>query len=161
MDERFFDDLSRGLNDGTISRRQALKLLGAALLGSALMPLFPRQAEAITTSKCQKKGGKFLSTGNCRCAFTCFADETKFHCHSNKHCTCWEKVDGTGFCGRNSSQARGFGCPTEIDCPTGYTCVVNPGCAGSGTSCNTDTDCPSPYSCLDGTCQSTTCVPRC
>jgi hypothetical protein len=47
MDERFFDDLAKGLDDGTVSRVRALKLLGAAILGGALSSfLFPGIAEA-------------------------------------------------------------------------------------------------------------------
>jgi hypothetical protein len=34
MGEQFFDDLARGLDDGTISRRRALKLAGGALVGA-------------------------------------------------------------------------------------------------------------------------------
>ncbi len=40
-EEDSFDDLARGLATGTLSRGQALKLVGAAVLGAALMPLFP------------------------------------------------------------------------------------------------------------------------
>ena len=57
MDEHFFDDLAKGLDDGTVSRGRALKLVGAALLSSALMPLVARPAEASLKRKCHRKGG--------------------------------------------------------------------------------------------------------
>ncbi len=42
MEEQFFDDLARGLDDGTFSRRGALRLAGGAALGAALMAVMPR-----------------------------------------------------------------------------------------------------------------------
>src|SRR5919202_1550052 len=59
MGEQFFDDLARGLDDGTISRRRALQLFGTAALGAALMPLMPEQAEALTRTarrRCRHQG---------------------------------------------------------------------------------------------------------
>jgi hypothetical protein len=45
--QRSLDDLASGLASGTISRRRALKLTGAALLGSSgLLALFPGMAGA-------------------------------------------------------------------------------------------------------------------
>jgi hypothetical protein len=44
--EASFDDLSRGLADGTISRSRAIKLAGAALVGSVLAVFSPLASEA-------------------------------------------------------------------------------------------------------------------
>jgi hypothetical protein len=41
-----FDDVAKGLAAGTISRGQALKLTGSALLGGGLLALFPGAAGA-------------------------------------------------------------------------------------------------------------------
>ena len=41
MREQFFDDLAKGLDDGTISRRRALKLAGGALLAAVVPSVFP------------------------------------------------------------------------------------------------------------------------
>src|SRR3954463_8696469 len=46
IDEHSFDKLSRELADSTIPRRRALRLVGAAILGSFLVPLFPTIAQA-------------------------------------------------------------------------------------------------------------------
>src|ERR671932_1968036 len=43
--ERSFDELARGLANGSISRRKALRLMGAALVGGALASI-PRVALA-------------------------------------------------------------------------------------------------------------------
>jgi hypothetical protein len=45
MGEQFFDDLARGLDDGTISRKRAFRLAGGALLAALVPTLFPREAE--------------------------------------------------------------------------------------------------------------------
>ena len=162
MDEQFFDDLAKGLNDGSVSRAWALKLVGAALLAAMLPPLFPRPAVASARKKCKKKGGIFLSTGTCHCGYTCNAtDITLFVCHSNPNCDCFETVSGKGFCATTTSGGQAFGCSTNAECPTGTTCVVEPSCAGSGGSCTSSTDCPGNYGCVKGTCQFSFCIGPC
>src|SRR5215210_3263876 len=43
---RSFDDLARGLADGTLSRRRALKLFVGTLLGGSLLAIIPGAAGA-------------------------------------------------------------------------------------------------------------------
>ena len=46
-DSAYLDDLARGVAEGSISRRRALKLAGAAIVGSTgLLSLFPGMAGA-------------------------------------------------------------------------------------------------------------------
>ncbi len=45
-EEHSFDELAKGLADGTISRSRALKLAAGALLGGTLLALFPGAASA-------------------------------------------------------------------------------------------------------------------
>ena len=58
MDERFFDNLAKGLDDGTVSRDQVLKLVGSALLAVVFPPLFPRHADASSKARrrCRRRG---------------------------------------------------------------------------------------------------------
>src|SRR5918911_3867260 len=99
MDEQFFDDLAKGLGDGTISRSRALKLVGAALLATMIPPLFPRPAVASAKKRCKKRKGTFLTAGECNCAWTCNTrDFSKFVCNGNPNCQCSERLDGSGFC---------------------------------------------------------------
>ena len=167
MGEQFFDDLARGLDDGTISRRRALKFVGGALLASMASPLFPREADAISARRrCRRKRGIFVppaTSSGCRCAAKCNSDPSKFTCHSNKNCSCNETTEGTGFCAENESLLFNGCSPADgVNCPTGYTCVVNRGCVGSGGSCTTRTDCPTPaYGCINGRCQQTFCIAAC
>jgi hypothetical protein len=50
--QRSFDDLASGLAGGTISRRRALKLAGASLLGAAGLLGVANPAQAATTPMC-------------------------------------------------------------------------------------------------------------
>ena len=60
MREQFFDDLAKGLDDGTISRRRALKLAGGALLAAVVPSVFPAEAQALSARKrCHRKGASF------------------------------------------------------------------------------------------------------
>lgn len=46
MEEHSFDGLAKEMADGAISRQRALKIFGAAILGSALTIFVPETAEA-------------------------------------------------------------------------------------------------------------------
>jgi len=71
---RPFDDLATGLETGAISRRNAIKLTGAALAASALGLFASRGAEAQFETvqgarrRCLRRGGDFCSNrGNRAC----------------------------------------------------------------------------------------------
>lgn len=73
-----FDDLAKELANDTISRRQALKYVGALALGAALLPLFPHKAQALSKKKrrkCHRSGGTVCGTGSnevcCGAGTTC------------------------------------------------------------------------------------------
>ena len=130
MDEQFFDELARGLDEGTISRRRALRLFGTAALGAALVPVMPKQAEALTRKerrRCRRRGGTPLEKGKCHCALTSCGGPT-FTCNGDVNCFCAKTAENTGFC------ASRFGtcspCTSSGDCPRGNRCVVNTCCGG-------------------------------
>ena len=116
----YFDNLVRGLADGTISRRQALKWAGVGIVGAMIATAgFPESAEALTRRRCRDKGGVPLSNGNCDCAFQCGADLDRFNCQSDSRCYCLEKGSGGGFCGYggNDPQCGDFEpCDSNRDC---------------------------------------------
>ena len=162
MGEQFLDDLARGLDDGTISRRRALKLVGGAALGAALMPILPKKAEALTRRfrrRCRSLGGAPLAEGNCHCAMTC-TTPVAITCHSSNICECHETVSGKGFCTDQSVPVTKEGCSTSADCPTGTVCIMVRGCP-STISCTSSANCPSNYACIRGTCQNTFCMSPC
>jgi hypothetical protein len=139
MREQFFDDLAKGLDDGSISRGRTLKWIGAGAVAFAIGPLFPAQAEALTRRqrrRCRSGGGAPLGKGNCHCAYNCPVDDTPFTCKNNPTCKCYQTTEGRGFC------AGSFGCPgqtciSSINCAPGWKCVVN-------TCCNPSTICVPP-----------------
>jgi hypothetical protein len=67
VEEHSFDELAKGLAEGTISRRRALKWVGAAVLAAAVPPLFPTQAVALSRRQRRKvvgKGARYAARGN-------------------------------------------------------------------------------------------------
>src|SRR5919202_3649983 len=110
-EDSLFDDLARGLAQGDISRRQALKWLGLSIAGVGLASLgFSDTAEALTARqrrKCAAKGGMILKKGTCHCAWYCVGrpytqcmgspDKANFICRTEPTtCYCAMTVDGEG-----------------------------------------------------------------
>jgi hypothetical protein len=161
MDEHFFDDIAKGLGNGSVSRGRALKLVGGAALGAVLIPLLPNQAEALTRKfrrACRSQGGVPLDKGNCHCAMTCTTSPS-ISCHNDNSCTCQETVTSKGFCAHSVS-ADVYGCSTNADCPPGTVCLLPRGCPTT-ISCKSSATCPSNYACIKGICQETFCLPPC
>src|ERR1051325_5284642 len=78
-EEGFFDDLARGLADGSITRGRALRLMGAALVGGALGSLGIGKASADPPG-CKRNGknctrDEQCCSGNCASG-TCQAQTT-------------------------------------------------------------------------------------
>ena len=119
MGERFFDDLAKGLENGTVSRGRALKLVGGALVGAVVTSLFPREADARrrcnARCRCRRKGGARVPgdpAAPCRCANKCETPGV-VKCGSAKTCNCFKTIDGEGFC---SNSAGGPTCASHADC---------------------------------------------
>jgi hypothetical protein len=127
----YFDDLAKGVADGSISRRQALKWLGAGAVALAIGPLFPEQAEALTRRQrrlCRRKGGTPLERGNCHCGFNCLTATQPFTCQGNPNCTCFRTTENRGFCGADVAPCSTIFCSASGDCPAGSRCVVDDCC---------------------------------
>jgi hypothetical protein len=63
-EEGFFDELARGLADGSLTRGKALRLMGAALLGGTLGSLGIREASADRPG-CKRAGKHCTRTDQC------------------------------------------------------------------------------------------------
>ena len=96
-EEGFFDDLARGLADGTLTRGKALRLMGAAVVGGALGSLGIGEASA--TPRCKPTGKKCRNdaqccSGNCS-GGTCQAQTTTttpLPVPGRQVCTCQENL---------------------------------------------------------------------
>jgi hypothetical protein len=130
---QLFDELSEGLASGAISRRRALKLAGAAILGSTgLLALFPRAAGAQTildetgpTIARSDRGCRGeLAINNRRCP--------ENFCGGQVDCLCAETVRGDKKCvelgiERCPQQDQ---CDRNEDCRRGEVCIKIGGCCG-------------------------------
>src|SRR6478609_6221544 len=163
MDGSRFDELTRRLATGSISRRGLLRGLGGSLAGAGLTAALGRPALAA-------KGG------NSACAQWCHAN---FSGSDAGHCTA-DATHGTGMCyqcgpkGSGDQQLCGTtciatdGCCTSADCPSGQcltcdsthtcvsTCSADQHCDGAGNCVADDwcagITCPTCQTCAGGTC---------
>src|SRR5215211_3740657 len=124
--ESSFDDLTRGVASGNVSRGKALRLMGAALLGGALASV-PGVAWA-RAKPCKDAGQKCTTNTEC-CSTNC--ELTK----SGKLCG----LGSGGGGGGGDRVCRGNQRPCGTGCiPRGNCCV--------------DTDCSGTQVCTNGTC---------
>jgi hypothetical protein len=128
---QLFDELSRELASGAIPRRRALKLAGAAVLGSTgLLALFPRVAGAqsivpddevgvaVSDPACQGEP----AINNRRCP--------ENRCEGDPDCACAETVGGDKRCVNlaNEECPGRDQCDSNRDCRQGEVCIKVGGC---------------------------------
>jgi hypothetical protein len=150
---RSFDELARGLASGEFSRRKALRLMGAALLGGTLGSL-GIGGIAAADDLCKPEGKKCRKDEQC-CSGKCEGSECAavvcspagscpnipLGCEGDINCGCLQTVEGIGFCASNWPCEEAQTCTTTADCPAGYACtavsccpdvvVCAPPCAGT------------------------------
>src|SRR5215217_6472204 len=136
--DQSFDELTRGLASGNISRGKALRLMGAALLGGTLAS-FPGVAWAA-------KGG---GGGQSSCAHFC---QSLFGSSTPEEEECVSQgTKGQGHC---------FTCTTQTGCGPNFT---KPTCTVTGQTYNCSTcqcECPSGQEVCGGSCATTCCTPN-
>ena len=133
---QLFDELSRGIASGTISRRRVLKLAGMAILGSTgLLSLFPGVAGAQSSVYGRTVTSQQIGEGGCA------EDEPAISnrrcepnpCGGNRNCFCAETVRGNKRCVNfRADQAcpeRDL-CDSNRDCPGDEVCIKIGGCCG-------------------------------
>ena len=126
-DSQLFDELSKGIAAGTISRRRALRQGVAAVLGAALVPsLLASPAEA-THRRVGCRGKEPISNKAC--------PESVCHLTETKLCECVRTTEGTKRCVNttNVSCEDLFvdECDSSTDCPTDSFCIKAGGCCGT------------------------------
>jgi hypothetical protein len=129
-DSQLFDELSKGIAAGTISRRRALRQAVAAVLGAALVPsLLASPAEA-THRREGCRGKEPISNRACP-RFR----ETICHRTETKLCQCVRTTEGTKRCVNTTNIEcedflEGDECDSSRDCPSDSFCIQAGACCG-------------------------------
>ena len=130
---RSFDELTRGLASGSISRGRALRLMGAAVVGGALASVGIGEADA--DDRCKPTGKKCKKNAQC-CSGNCSGGT----CAA---CASGQVLCDSGSCASNScptGTGQSFNTSTcQCECPTGKVKLSNGTCA---TPCTTAPECP-------------------
>jgi hypothetical protein len=140
--ERSFDALARGLANGSISRRKALRMLGAALVGSALASIPGMALAQPPPGACKPKGAKCIVNRDC-CSQNCFTQNGKLICGPVLG-ACFNDNDCTSVPGQDP-------CTKAVcDQATGV-CVLEPKtCPPSNNPCAARTECnPATGACVE------------
>jgi hypothetical protein len=149
-EDGFFDDLARGLADGTLTRGKALRLMGAALVGGSLGSLGIGEASADPIG-CKRNGknctrGTQCCNGNCS-GGTCQAQTTTTTTTSTTTST--TSTTTTPACIPSGSRTP---CTTDTQCCSGICNPLNSGpcdvCRYPGGSCANGEPC-----CFNGICR--------
>jgi hypothetical protein len=133
---KFFDELSRELASGTISRRRALKLAGAAILGSTgLLSLFPGAAGAQNTLDQMGLTAAAVGQGGCAEGEPAINNREcrPNPCGGNRNCLCAETVSGNKRCVNLRATIACSGtsdCDSNRDCSGDKICIKFGGCCG-------------------------------
>jgi hypothetical protein len=142
--ERAFDELTRGLASGTLSRGKALRLMGAALVGGALASV---PGTALADDDCRGFGRRCRRDSQC-CSRNCVrrGDDKVCGCPEGKtRCKdrCVDLQTNERHCGSCSNS-----CAEGSECVSGE---CTPACGSNGSDCSGDPDCCS-GNCVNSTC---------
>jgi hypothetical protein len=132
-----FDELARGLADGSVTRGKALRLLGAALVGGALASL---PGAALADDDCRRFGRRCRRDSQC-CSRNCVrrGDDKVCGCpEGQRRCNdrCVNLDRNENHCGSCSNR-----CAEGQECMEGVCGGGEPVCVSTGGSCNADTEC--------------------
>ncbi|MEO8972264.1 MAG: hypothetical protein ABI406_11775 [Ktedonobacteraceae bacterium] len=128
-----FENLTRSLANGTLSRRKVMRTMAGAIAGMTLASWFPGTAwaEGEHTHTCKQYGTCSTNFSNC--------ELNRYH---NTNCYCFQQI-GTNrgvcccdtYCNCDASSDQPCGCISQSGCPTGYFCITNVGCGCSTGFC--------------------------
>ena len=164
-EESFFDDLARGLADGTLTRGKALRLMGAAVLGASLGSLSGAAAGggvawADDDDDCKPRGRRCKRNRQC-CSKNCIENPSG----SGKVCGCpTTKTPCGGRCVTNCTPPKVLDANCQCVCESGQVECSNGSCVSNscpdGQSLNTTTcqcECPPGQVLCNGSCVSNSC----
>src|SRR5215218_3249052 len=166
-EEGFFDELARGLADGSITRGKALRLMGAALLGGTLGSLGIGEAGADRpgckrigkncTRDTQCCGSLVCVSGTCQTPTTTTTETpttTTTETPTTSTSTSTTSTSTTpmcqpngGFCFSDDSECCSGNCSNSFCCPAGWMGLSNGTCA---MLCTTGSECGAGCTCVSG-----------
>ena len=129
-EDGFFDDLARGLAEGSLTRGKALRLMGAAVVGGTLGSLGIGGEASADRPGCKRIGK---------------------NCTRDTQC-CGSLVCLSGTCQTPTTTTTETPTTTTTETPTTST---TPGCRPNNSSCSSDADCCSGFCAEDSICRST------
>jgi hypothetical protein len=129
-----FENLTKSLAHGTLSRRQVMRTMAGAIAGMTLASWFPGTALAQSEH-----------THTCKNPYTCSSPNSR-NCELNRYhntdCYCFQRIGTTSgvcccntYCSCDSSSTQPCGCSSQAGCPSGYFCITNTGCGCSVGFC--------------------------
>jgi hypothetical protein len=133
-EEGFFDDLARGLADGSLTRGKALRLMGAAVVGGTLGSLGIGEAGAAPPG-CKRAGKNCTRTDQCCGSLVCVSGSCQTQTTTPTPTTSTtETPTTTTTC---SGLPNGGACSSHADCCSGF-CAEDSICKPTGNrfSCN-------------------------
>jgi hypothetical protein len=144
--ESFFDDLARGLADGSVTRGKALRLMGAAVVGGTLGS-FGISGVAVADDECKPNNKKCRKDKQC-CSGKCdggkCAPPPPPGCTPGTTCgpagsLCFANASGVGA----TCVCEGGACVTSCDmCSGSEVCVLAAGTCGIVFQFSCETPCP-------------------
>ena len=139
-DDGFFDDLARGLADGTLTRGKALRLMGAAVVGGALGSLGMGTEASADPPGC-KRNGKTCTRGTQCCSGNCSGG------------TCQAQTTTTTTSTSTTTPTTSTSTSTSTTSTSTTSTSTTPMCRPDGETCGTaNSECCSGF-CVNNTCR--------
>src|SRR5215208_609473 len=126
-EEGFFDDLARGLADGSITRGKALRLMGAALLGGTLASLGIGGEASADPPGCERAGKHCTRDTQCCGSLVCLSGTCQTQTTTPTPTTSTTETPATSTSTTSTS--------------TSTTSTTTPMCLPNGGSCEADSEC--------------------
>jgi hypothetical protein len=132
-EESFFDDLARGLADGSITRGKALRLMGAAVVGGTLGSLGVGEASAAPIG-CKRNGKNCTRSDQC-CSGNCSSGS----CRAQTTTTTTTPTTTTST--TTSTSTTSTSTTTPITSTSTSTTSTTPGCVPNESPCTSNGQC--------------------
>ena len=169
-EDGFFDDLARGLADGTLTRGKAIRLMGAAVVGGALGSLGISGEAGADPPGC-KRNGKHCTRNDQCCSLNCASGSCQAQATTTTTSTSTSTSTTTPTTSTSTSTTStsttttmclpdfSTPCTADTQCCSGVCGFQGPGsntlcvaCRGPGAICTANTQCCGVSSVTRGTC---------